>query len=152
MKKSIILVMSVLLFACQENKAQQEQKEKAKESVEKAGQNIKSAAHATGDYISTEKDSVKVALQQQMDKVDHRMDELKDDGSAKAKESRKKLQVWRNDLSRKMDDVKNSSNDKWEETKTGANLLLVKSNRVWDKFKQNVKETFSDKDSTKKGN
>src|SRR4051812_33563636 len=101
MKKSIFLVMSVILFACQENKAQQEQKQKAKDSVEKAGQDIKSAARATGDYISTEKDSVKVALQEQMNKVDDKMATLKDDGSAKAADTRKKLQSWRNSLSRK---------------------------------------------------
>ena len=69
-KKSLVLVFSVLLFACQENKAQQEQKEKAKDSVEKAGQSIKAAAKATGDYLGTQKDSVRSALQVQIDKVD----------------------------------------------------------------------------------
>ncbi len=150
--KSLLLVLVVLLFACQENKAQQEQKEKAKENVEKAGQNLKTAAQATGDYLAMQKDSVKAALQVQMDQVDKRMSELKEDGSAKTAETRQKLQSWRDALSRKMDDVQQSSSDKWEETKTGANLLLNKSGRAWDRIKQDIRETFSDKDSVKKDN
>ncbi|PUZ26523.1 hypothetical protein DCM91_08885 [Chitinophaga costaii] len=140
----------MLLFACQENKAQQEQKEKAKENVEKAGQNLKSAAQNTGDYLAMQKDSVKAALQEQLDKVDKKMGDLKEDGAAKTADTKQKLQHWHDVLSRKIDDVQQSSGDKWEETKTGANLLLTKSNRAWDRIKQGIRETFSDQDSTKK--
>lgn len=152
MKKGIILVLSVLLFACQENKAQQEKKDSAQKSVEKAGQNLKDAAQTTGDYLTTERDSLKAALQVQISKVDKKMGELKNDGSAKATETRKRLQVWRDSLSSKAVEVQDASADKWEDTKTGANRLLDRSNRTWDKLKQGVRDAFSDKDSTKKDN
>lgn len=152
MKKGIILVLSVLLFACQENKAQQEKKDSVQNSVEKAGQNLKDAAHATGDYLGTERDSLRAALKVQISKVDKKMGELKDDGSVKATETKKHLQIWKDSLNSKMSQVQNVSADKWEDTKAGTNRLLDRSNRTWDKLKQGVRDAFSDKDSTKKDN
>ncbi|HWV69530.1 hypothetical protein, partial [Chitinophaga sp.] len=63
-------------------------------------------------------------------------------GDEKSTTARKKLEVLRAQMNKKLEDVKNSSADKWDSTREAADQLMKKSDKEWTDFKQDFKDLF----------
>ncbi|WP_209856234.1 hypothetical protein [Chitinophaga sp. OAE865] len=142
MKRVFLLAGIAALFACNESSTQQEKKEEIKEDLKEAGQDIKSAAGSTGDYLSEQKKQAEDAIRERINEIDKTTEELKKDGDEKSAAARKKLEALKIQMNQKLEDVKNSSADKWDSTRAAADQLMKKSDKEWTDFKQDFKDLF----------
>ncbi|MCW3462320.1 hypothetical protein [Chitinophaga nivalis] len=141
--KRIMLLISIAAFvACNENNQQQEKKEEIKDGLEKVGGDIKATANSAGDYLNEQKKQAEEAINERIRDIDQTSAELKKEGTEKSEAARKKLEVLKADMKKKMEDVKNSSAATWDSTREAADQLMKKSDKEWTNFKQDFKDLF----------
>lgn len=80
MKKIFLLVGMAILFACNENREQQEKKKEIKDSMQQAAEDVKSAANNTEDYLTAQKQQAEDAIRERIKEIDQTTRELKKPG------------------------------------------------------------------------
>lgn len=92
--------------------------------------------------MSEQKKQAEDAIRERINEIDKTTEELKKDGDEKSAAARKKLEALKIQMNQKLEDVKNSSADKWDSTRAAADQLMKKSDKEWTDFKQDFKDLF----------
>lgn len=142
MNKLLIGLVLVAFSACRENSTQQKKKEEVEAGLEKIEQDMKETANAAADYLAEQKKKVRDDLEERKKEIDQKIETLRSDSTGRGVQARKKLTGLRNEVNRKLDDLKGASATTWDSTQLEVDTLLKKSDKEWTEFKKDFKELF----------
>lgn len=142
MNKLLTGLVLMAFLACRENKPQEEKEEEVKAGLEKIQQDMKETADAAADYLAGQKKKVKDDLEERRKEIDQKIEDLRSDNTKRGAEARRKLTGLRNDINRKLDDLKGASVATLDSTQLKIDTLLKRSDKEWTKFKKDFKELF----------
>lgn len=142
MNKLLTGLILMTFLACRENRSQEEKKEEVKAGLEKIQQDMKETADAAADYLTEQKKKVADDLEERRKEIDQKIEALKNDSTGRGTQARKKLTGLRNDINRKLDDLKGASAATWDSTQLKVDTLLKKSDKEWTEFKKDFKDLF----------
>jgi CHASE3 domain sensor protein len=142
MNKLLTGLVLMSFLACRENKPREEKKEEVKAGLEKIQQDMKETANAAADYLSEQKKKVADDLEERRKEIDQKIETLRYDSTGRGAQARKKLTGLRNDINKKLEDLKGASAATWDSTQLKIDTLLKKSDKEWTEFKKDFKELF----------